>query len=653
MFRIRTLRAQLNLSILLIFLFSFVGSVTINVNNSKLFFKSQLTLLSSNTAQKLSQQLQPLLENDEVQQVKSIIDNTFESVDLKSIIVFDSAQQIIYQRHKESLKKAPQWFVKLFSLQFSKHLEIIRSEWGADNTIEVTSDSDYATRQLWENTLEVAYFTLLVFFIALLSAYLLLEQIYAPLQAIATTAKTVRQHDYVAIKKLPRTIELRNVVLSMNLMINNIKNTFEELSLAAELTHKEAYIDPQTNIPNRRAFNDKVDTCLSSSSDYQGFIALIRLNGLSKINQLYGYQAGDELINKVIFEVKDTIINKEFFYIFRLSGSELSFFIDNASVEEVEPLCERLGNKFKKIEAKLHKETAQNVISLGMMEFNPNDEPSKILAILDELTLNAAEIDLGYRIQYIELKNDSVNQPLKHQKQILEDILLTPKSSILIKSQKVLPLRDSVTFDYEIFSSFVYDQKELTATEIFSMANRHHLTAAVDLAIIKNLLFSISDLVINGEILAISLTHFTFIEKNHILKIVALLEASKMSQHFVIQIHERSAVANLAHAQEMLKLFKKIGCKICINHFGSRIESLQYLIKIQPDFVKIDQRFIRNINKKLDNSHVVSAFVRMAHGLDIPVIAHCVETNEELMTLTDLRMDAALGYIIDIPRSNR
>ena len=653
MFRIKTLRTQLNLSILLIFLFSFVGSVTINVNNSKLFFKSQLTLLSSHTAQTLSQQLQPLLENDEVKRIKATIDNTFDRVDLKSIVVFNSARQVIYQRHKESSKKAPEWFVKLFSLQFNKHIEIIRSEWGADNTIEVISDSDYATIQLWENTLEVAYFTLLVFFIALLSAYLLLEQIYTPLQAIATTAKIVRQHNYAEIKKLPRTIELRNVVLSMNLMINNIKNTFEELSLAAELTHKEAYIDPQTNIPNRRAFNDKIDTCFSSSSDYQGFIALIRLNSLSQVNQLYGYQAGDKLINKVIFEVKETILNKESFYIFRLSGSELSFFIDNASVEEVESICELLGNKFKKIEAKLHKETTQNIISFGMMEFNPNDDLSKILTILDELTLNAADVDLGYRIQYIESKNEFVTQPLKNQKRILEDILSTPKSSILIKSQKVLSLTDRVTFDYEIFSSFVHEEKELSATEIFSMASRHHLTAAVDQAIIKNLLFSISDFVINDEVLAISLTHFTFIEKSHILKVIALLKASKMCRHFVIQIHERSVVANIVHAKEMLKLFKKIGCKICINHFGSSIESLQYLIEIQPDFVKIDQHFIRHINKKLDNSHVVSAFVRMAHGLDIPVIAHCVETNEELITLTDLRMDAALGYIIDIPRSNK
>lgn len=650
MFKMNTLRTQLNLTILLIFLISFVGSIVINVSNSKVFFKQQLESLSINTAKQLSHQLQPLLENDEVERVKKLIDNTFELAAYKEIAILNGSQQIVYQRIKQPANQVPEWFVSFFSLQLSMHSEVIKSEWSESNIIEVSADSDHASNQLWANTIQTAYFTLVIFVIALLFGYFLLKQVYSPLKAISKQAIAVQKGHFVEVKTLPGAIELKAFVTSMNIMVNNIKTTFEELTLAAELTHNEAYIDPQTNIPNRRAFNDQLDAHLSKSSDYQGFIALVRINELTQLNELQGRLAGDHLIDEVINEVKESAGKVNGFYICRISGSELSFFVENQSVEAIELLCDLLVSRFKKIEARFHKETHHNIISLGVIECKKDNKISTVLSTLDELTLNAADLAVGYRIQYLSTRDIHLTQPLKNQQLILEDILALPKSSIQLKSQKVLAMTERSCFDYEIFSTFFHERTEINATEVFSIANKYQLSAEIDAAIVKNVLFSLAHYVVNDEVVAISLSHLTFIEKENVLKIISLLEESKQCQHFVVQIHERSVVNNIEYAKSIFKLFEEIGCKTCINHFGSSIESLQYLIEIEPDFVKIAPIFTRHIDRKEDNLQVVSAFVRMAHGLNIPVIAHCVETNEELSALTDLRLDAALGYIIDVPR---
>lgn len=652
MFKINSLRTQLNLTIIFVFLLSFIGSIVINVDNSKLFFTQQLELISVNTAQKLAHQLQPLLDNDDHLNVKTLVDNTFEFTDFKEITISDTSERIIYQRIKTATDQAPRWFVSLFALQVTKHSETIQSEWSSNNLVEVIADNDHAANQLWMNTLQIAYFTLLTFLIALLFGYLLLRQIYAPLKAISQQAKSVQKGHYHEVKKLPGAIELKEVVTSMNLMVKSIKGTFKELNLAAEATHKEAYIDAQTNIPNRRAFNDQLDAYLSKSSDFKGFIALVRINELAQFNQLQGYQAGDHLIEQVIQEIKESASMIDGFYICRVSGSELSFFVENQSTESIEPLCDLLVSRFKKIESNLHKETHRNIISLGVIECQQDNKVSGVLSTLDELTLAATELAVGYQIQYLVAGHVHSSQPLKNQKIILEDILALPKSNIQLKSQKVLPITQRSCFDYEIFSTFFYERKEINATELFSIANKHQLSAELDVAIIKNVLFSLAHFVITNEVVAISLSHLSFIEKSSVLKIISLLKESKKSKYFVVQINERSVVNNIEYAKGIFKLFEEIGCKTCINHFGSSIESLQYLIEIEPNFVKIAPIFTRHIDRKSDNLQVVSAFVHMAHGLNIPVIAHCVETNEELETLSSLRLDAALGYVIDKPRAN-
>lgn len=653
MFLLRSLRAQLNLAIVLVLLLSFVGSVIINISNSRQFFEKQLTAVANNSTKHLAQQLQPLLEDDDVEQIHLVIDTEFSEADLKVVTLYNSTGKVIYQRKKEDTELPPQWFTTIVALNSFTQSESIKSEWLTDHVLEVTTNNSFAMVKLWDNTIEVAYFALLVFLITLLFGYLLLRQIYHPLIAITQKARAVQQHDYVEIRTLPWAIELKNVVLSMNLMVRNIKRTFDELTQAAELARKEAYIDLPTNIANARAYYDLLDEYFSNSSDYQGYIALVRINQLSELNEVEGYQAGNQLILDVIKEIKETLDDAPGFQLFRKSGSELSFFVETQPEEEIKSICTLLASRFKKLEAGLYKTTTKNIISFAVLQFKQADKADETLTMLDELALAAQNVVSGYKIQLDSSEKPSPVQNLKSQKAILEDILSTPKSSINLRSQKILAISEQNCFDYEIFTSFTFEERQLNASEVFSIANKHQLTAQLDQAILKKIIFSISQYVDKDEVLAVSIAHLSFIDSKSMQAIISLLEKSHLCEHFVVQIHERSVVNNLEYAIKTVKRLKNIGCKVCINHFGSSIESLHYLMEVKPDFVKLSPSFTRNIDKKSDNFQLVSAFVRMAHGLSMPVIAHCVETNEELKTLSSLHFDAALGFIIDKPKTAR
>jgi len=65
--------------------------------------------------------------------------------------------------------------------------------------------------------------------------------------------------------------------------------------------------------------------------------------------------------------------------------------------------------------------------------------------------------------------------------------------------------------------------------------------------------------------------------------------------------------------------------------------------------LKIDQSFIKEMNKNKDDEAVVRSTIELAHNLGLIVVAEGVETEEALELLKDLGCDTAQGYLISRP----
>ena len=67
------------------------------------------------------------------------------------------------------------------------------------------------------------------------------------------------------------------------------------------------------------------------------------------------------------------------------------------------------------------------------------------------------------------------------------------------------------------------------------------------------------------------------------------------------------------------------------------------------DLVKIDQSFIRNIQKNQYDYLVVKQFTELAHSLDLKVCYEGVETYENLECILPLRPDYIQGFYFAKP----
>ena len=90
-----------------------------------------------------------------------------------------------------------------------------------------------------------------------------------------------------------------------------------------------------------------------------------------------------------------------------------------------------------------------------------------------------------------------------------------------------------------------------------------------------------------------------------------------------------------------------------LDDFGTGYSSLSTLHELEIDWIKIDRRFVQDIDTNRNSYQIVNALMRMAQALDIEVIAEGVETDQEHATLRSLGVKVMQGYYHARPMERR
>jgi EAL domain-containing protein (putative c-di-GMP-specific phosphodiesterase class I) len=120
----------------------------------------------------------------------------------------------------------------------------------------------------------------------------------------------------------------------------------------------------------------------------------------------------------------------------------------------------------------------------------------------------------------------------------------------------------------------------------------------------------------------------------------------------VLEITEHEAVDSYASLRDRLQPLRDRGLRLAIDDAGAGYASLQHIIELQPELIKIDRSIIDGLAKDKARRSVVSGFVLLALDLNGRVIAEGVERADDLQAAADLGVDAAQGYLIARPSTD-
>jgi EAL domain-containing protein (putative c-di-GMP-specific phosphodiesterase class I)/GGDEF domain-containing protein len=117
----------------------------------------------------------------------------------------------------------------------------------------------------------------------------------------------------------------------------------------------------------------------------------------------------------------------------------------------------------------------------------------------------------------------------------------------------------------------------------------------------------------------------------------------------VVEITEER---DLDEATEQLirERYRASGSMIALDDYGSGYSNDSNMLKIQPDFVKIDRSLLINIDKDDQKKHLVGNMVSFAKQHGIMVIAEGLEREEEIAAVIALGADLIQGFYTSKPR---
>ena len=117
----------------------------------------------------------------------------------------------------------------------------------------------------------------------------------------------------------------------------------------------------------------------------------------------------------------------------------------------------------------------------------------------------------------------------------------------------------------------------------------------------------------------------------------------------VIELTEHSAVEHFHVAQTAIKSARQRGALLAVDDTGAGYASLQQVMRLRPDFVKLDRGFIAHCDRDSARAAMIEAVAAVAARIDAWVVAEGVETQAELQCLMRLGVPLAQGWLLGRP----
>ena len=117
----------------------------------------------------------------------------------------------------------------------------------------------------------------------------------------------------------------------------------------------------------------------------------------------------------------------------------------------------------------------------------------------------------------------------------------------------------------------------------------------------------------------------------------------------VVEITEQEGVEDFSRLLSVVKKLKDIGVQIAIDDFGSGYANYAHILRIRPDYLKIDGSLVKNILTDNESKILVKSIISFAKELNITTVAEYVENEEIFELLKGYGVDEYQGYYFGKP----
>jgi diguanylate cyclase len=423
-----------------------------------------------------------------------------------------------------------------------------------------------------------------------------------------------------------------------------------------------ACLDSLTGMPNRVLFEDRLAQAVArleraaadSGARRSEKIAVlfVDLDGFKPINDSFGHGAGDSVLLEVSRRLARTVRASD--TAARLGGDEFVLLMEH--VHDMGD-CQRFADRLLETLAQPFEIEGQRIAistSVGIALYPDHGEPDELLTRADA-AMNAAKragrgnytvfephMDAGGRAE-LALQND-----LRHAVERGElQLLYQPKI-------RVRPGEDEADISgVEALIRWHHPQQGLVGPAVFiPLAERMGLINNLGEWVIEEACRQMRAWADEGLIMpvAINLSLYQLRQQDLGARIQQSLARHRVAPaQLLCEITESAAMEDIDTTLRVFADLAKLGVYLSIDDFGTGYSSLSYLRRLPARQLKIDRSFVTDLESNTDAQAVVHGVIKLAHALDLSVVAEGVETQGQQAILRKLECDELQGFLFSEP----
>ncbi len=132
------------------------------------------------------------------------------------------------------------------------------------------------------------------------------------------------------------------------------------------------------------------------------------------------------------------------------------------------------------------------------------------------------------------------------------------------------------------------------------------------------------------------------------------LEACGLSpSDMVFEISEQESIGNFDIFREVRDYYRRLGFQIALDDTGAGYASLEAVMELSPDFIKVDRAFVHGIDEDPGRQELLRALRSVADRIGARIIGEGLDTLEELATLGRLGIPFGQGWLFGKPHPLR
>lgn len=415
-----------------------------------------------------------------------------------------------------------------------------------------------------------------------------------------------------------------------------------------------AHFDQLTKLPNRVLFLDRLAMAIVESVRQKTKTGLlfIDLDNFKHFNDSMGHGFGDKLLSAVAARLSHCA--RESDTVARLSGDEFTIMMENVTCQDdLDNLCNRIVDAMKQPLQIMGREVFITASIGTALCPDDGDDPTGLLVRADAAMYEAKRSGRNTFRRYVQ----GMNLYSLDRMSLETDLRMAlERNEFELHYQPQVELDTDKVIGNEALIRWRHPERGLLSPVHFiEIAEETGLIVPIGKWVLQEACRQHMTWIASGlapMCMSVNISAMQFYQDEFSQMVRSIVEESGMQpSNLELELTESLFMHDVDTVLRTLRELHDFGIKLAIDDFGTGYSNLSYLRRFPIDRLKVDQSFIRHIDREPVNAEIVRAISALGKSMSLELVAEGVETDSELALVESSGCDFVQGYYFSQPLS--